>query len=204
VRINNIPFDLITNHSDLWNYNLNERQLDVSALPRSDIYINPAGKNSADAQSLMNATTLLGVPPEGDYQFAARITVDFKSQYDAGVLLIWSDENYWAKFCFEYSPDSNPMVVSVVTLNVSDDANSFIVLGNSIWYRVSRQDHVYALHASLDGKVWQLIRVFTLGEDMNNHKVGFLAQSPTGIGCEIQFDEISFSQKRLIELRDGS
>jgi regulation of enolase protein 1 (concanavalin A-like superfamily) len=204
VRIDNIPFDLESKQSDLWNYNTNEKKLKVSALPHSDIYINPAGMNSLDAQSLMNATTFLGVPPEGDFQFSAKITVGFRSQYDAGVLLIWSDENYWAKFCFEYSPNSNPMVVSVVTLNVSDDANSFIVPDNSIWYRVSRQDNVYALHAATDGKIWQLIRVFTLGKETKNHKVGFLAQSPTGEGCEILFEEINFLQKRLIELRDGS
>jgi regulation of enolase protein 1 (concanavalin A-like superfamily) len=204
VRITNIPFELETKHSDRWNYLKGGEKLEVTALPHSDIYINPAGNNSLDAQSLMNATTLLGVPPEGDFQFAAKITVGFKSQYDAGVLLIWSDENYWAKFCFEYSPDSNPMVVSVVTLNVSDDANSFVVPDNSIWYRVSRQGHVYALHSATDGKVWQLIRVFTLGKETKNHKVGFLAQSPTGEGCQILFEEINFSQKRLIELRDGS
>lgn len=204
MRITNIPFELETNHLDNWNYISSESKLEVSALPYSDIYINPAGIDSADAQSLMNATTLLGLPPEGDFQFVARITVDFKSQFDAGVLLIWSDDNYWAKFCFEYSPDSKPMVVSVVTLNVSDDANSFTVNGNSMWYRVSRQDHIYALHAAFDGKTWQLIRVFTLGKEFKSHKVGFLVQSPTGEGCDVLFDEINFSPRRLIELRDGS
>jgi len=204
MRIRNIPFELETDHLDNWNYISSESKLEVSALPHSDIYINPAGIDSADARSLMNATTLLGLPPEGDFQFVVRITVEFKSQFDAGVLLIWSDDNYWAKFCFEYSPDSKPMVVSVVTLNVSDDANSFTVSGNSMWYRVSRQDHIYALHAAFDGKTWQLIRVFTLGKEYKSHKVGFLAQSPTGEGCDVLFDEINFSTRRLIELRDGS
>lgn len=204
MRIENIPFELETKHSGSWNYLVDEKKLEVIALPHSDIYINPAGNDSLDAQSLMNATTLLGVPPEGDFKFVAKITVGFKSQFDAGVLLIWQDENYWAKFCFEYSPDSSPMVVSVVTLNFSDDANSFVVPDNSIWYRVSRQDNVYAFHASTDGKVWQLIRVFTLGKEIKDHKVGFLVQSPTGEGCRVLFDEINFFTKRLIELRDGS
>ena len=79
MRITNIPFELETNHLDNWNYISSESKLEVSALPYSDIYINPAGIDSADAQSLMNATTLLGLPPEGDFQFVARITVDFKS-----------------------------------------------------------------------------------------------------------------------------
>ena len=62
----------------------------------------------------------------------------------------------------------------------------------------------YNVLAATDGKIWQLIRVFTLGKETKNHKVGFLAQSPTGEGCEILFEEINFLQKRLIELRDGS
>lgn len=202
--IPDIPFELTTDHPNNWKYIESKKKLEVFALPHSDIYVNPAGDKSKDAKSLLNATTLLGVPPQGDFQITTRIQVDFQSKYDAGVLLIWNNKNYWAKFCFEYSPDFNPMVVSVVNLNVSDDANSFIVSTNSIWYRVSRQDHVYALHAALDGEVWQLIRVFTLGEEVKSHKIGFLVQSPTGDGCKVLFDEINFSKTRLIELRDGS
>jgi hypothetical protein len=28
---------------------------------------------------MLNATTLLGVPPDGDFQFSARVTVEFAS-----------------------------------------------------------------------------------------------------------------------------
>jgi regulation of enolase protein 1 (concanavalin A-like superfamily) len=96
------------------------------------------------------------------------------------------------------------MVVSVVTINYSDDANSFTVNGDSIWYRISRRDNVYALHAATDGTEWLLIRVFTLGLDLEGHKIGFVAQSPTGDGCAIMFNEIKFTQESLKELRDGS
>jgi regulation of enolase protein 1 (concanavalin A-like superfamily) len=204
MRITNIPFELETNHSGGWNYLVDEKKLEVTALPLSDIYLNPAGNDSSDAESLMNASTLLGFPPGGDFQFSAKLTVDFKSQFDAGVLMIWVDEFNWVKFCFEYSPDATPMVVSVVTMNFSDDANSFTVNTNLIWYRISRRDNVYALHAAIDGKAWLLIRVFTLGADIERHKIGFAAQSPTGNGCNILFSEINFSQIRLQEFRDGS
>ena len=96
------------------------------------------------------------------------------------------------------------MVVSVVTIDYSDDSNSFTVDNNSIWYRISRRDNVYALHAARDGKLWELIRVFTLGPLTNSHKIGFAAQSPTGDGCSILFSEINFAQARLQDLRDGS
>ena len=87
---------------------------------------------------MLNAATLLGVPPDGDFQFSARVTVGFASTYDAGVLLLWVDDRHWGKLCFEFSPAGEPMVVSVVTRGVSDDANAFVVDGRTVWLRVSR------------------------------------------------------------------
>jgi hypothetical protein len=52
------------------------------------------------------------------------------------------------------------MVVSVVCRGVSDNASAFVVPGRAVWLRVSRIDRAYAYHASLDGKAWQMIRVF--------------------------------------------
>jgi uncharacterized protein len=153
---------------------------------------------------MLNAATLLGTPPEGDFQLSARVTVGFQTQYDAGVLLLWVDEQCWAKFCFELSPAGEPMVVSVVTRGVSDDANAFVVPERSVWLRVSRVDRVYAYHASTDARTWRMVRVFSLGDSVTEHKVGFEAQSPTGDGCTVTFEEIRFTGHLLTDLRDGS
>jgi regulation of enolase protein 1 (concanavalin A-like superfamily) len=176
----------------------------ADAPARTDLYINPGGQGSGDAESMLNAATLLGTPPSGDFQLSAKVTVDFAAQYDAGVVLLWIDERNWAKFCFELSPAAEPMVVSVVTRDVSDDANAFVVADQFVWLRVSRVDHVYAFHASTDERSWRLIRVFTLGEVLDGHMIGFEAQSPTGDGCRVSFDHIRFVPERLEDLRDGS
>ena len=55
--------------------------------------------------------------------------------YDAGVLTLRRRDDLWAKLCFERSPQGEPMVVSVVTRGVSDDCNSFVVDGRSVWLR---------------------------------------------------------------------
>jgi regulation of enolase protein 1 (concanavalin A-like superfamily) len=130
--------------------------------------------------------------------------VGFASTFDAGVLLLWLDERRWAKLCFEFSPAGEPMIVSVVCRGVSDDANAFVVPGRSVWLRVSRIDRAYAYHASLDGKAWQMIRVFILGDHTSGDKIGFEGQSPTGDGCAVTFDEIRFRPERLAGLRDAS
>jgi uncharacterized protein len=169
----------------------------TTALPKSDIFIDPAGL----APATHNAATLLGDPPAGDFQFSARVEVDFNSDFDAGVLLLWIDETHWGKLCFEYSPDGQPMVVSVICREVADDSNAFVVEGDSVWLRVSRVGDAFAYHASTDGQKWRMIRYFSLPGAV---RVGFEAQAPTGPGCEVRFDEIRYQQERLADLRNGS
>ena len=186
--------------------------MSVSARPHTDIFIDPVGGSAGaggdavlNAESMLNAATLLGLAPADDFQFSARVSVDFASTFDAGVLLVWLDDQHWGKLCFELSPAGDPMVVSVVCRGVSDDANAFVVPSRSVWLRISRIQRAYAYHASLDGETWQMIRVFALnGEGASLERVGFEAQSPTGDGCSVTFDEIRFLPERLADLRDGS
>jgi uncharacterized protein len=203
-----VPFPLVPSSAGLWRVDDAVGAVTVRAQPHTDIFIDP-GSGSADAgavnaESMLNAVTLLGDVPEGDFQLSARVTVGFASTFDAGVLLLWLDERRWGKLCFEFSPAGEPMVVSVVCRGVSDDANAFAVRGRSVWLRVSRVDRVYAYHASLDGTAWQLIRVFVLDDETSRDKIGFEGQSPTGDGCSVTFDEIRFLPERLGDLRDGS
>jgi uncharacterized protein len=199
-----LPFLVAPSHPGVWRFDEPAGAVIAEALAHTDFYVNPGGEGSGDAESMLDAATLLGPPPAGDFQLSARVTVDFVARYDAGVLMVWIDTRHWAKFCFEFSPTAEPMVVSVVTRDVSDDANAFVVADRSVWLRVSRVDHVYAFHASTDARTWRLIRVFTLGEALDGHTIGFEAQSPTGDGCVVIFDQIRFTGERLEDLRDGT
>ena len=102
--------------------------LTARALPRSDLFIDPSGGGDTAAATMLNALTLLGDPGSGDLVLSAEVQVDFQDTFDAGVLLVRADEQHWAKLCFEQPPAGRPMVVSVVTRGVSDDANAFTVL----------------------------------------------------------------------------
>jgi regulation of enolase protein 1 (concanavalin A-like superfamily) len=204
IDVPGLPFTTTASDPDTWTWHPDRSALVATAPGHTDFYVNPAGAESGDAESLNNGATLFGTPPPGDFQFSANVTVDFHAQYDAGVLMLWIDERNWAKFCFEFSPAGQPMVVSVVTRGTSDDANAFTVDGRSVRLRIARVGRVYAFHASTDERTWELIRVFTLGDDLAEHRVGFEAQSPTGDGCTVTFDRIAFSGERLQDLRDGS
>jgi uncharacterized protein len=204
INVPGVPFPLTPSADSSWNVEPHPGSISVTAPPHSDIFIDPRSSSPLDAGSQLNAATLLGSPPANDFQFRARVTVDFASTFDAGALLIWIDERHWAKLCFEFSPAGEAMIVTVVSRGVADDANAFVIEDRSVWLRVSRIDHAYAYHASRDGKHWQMIRYFTLASGSAAATVGFEAQSPTGDGCTVRFDEIAFSLERLAELRDGS
>ena len=135
---------------------------------------------------------------EGDFLLSARVEVDFVSAFDAGALVLWGDEQTWAKLAFECSPAIEPMVVSVVTRGISDDCNSVVVDGNAVWLRIARIAPAYAFHMSTDGERWSFVRHFRLDGDL---QVGFEAQSPTGGGCTARFSEIRFEAATLSELR---
>jgi len=203
-HFNTLPFPLVSSHFDGWRVNKTSGVLTATALRKTDLYCNPKDGFAIEAPATLNALTLIGTPQADDFQFSSKVTVKFDSDYDAGVLLIWSNAKTWAKLCFEYSPDEEAMVVSVVTRGASDDANSFTLPIHEVWLRISRMGEVYAFHASHDGEFWKLIRVFTLGSAIENHKVGFVAQAPLGEGCEVTFESVKFSYSTLAQLRDGS
>jgi regulation of enolase protein 1 (concanavalin A-like superfamily) len=142
--------------------------------------------------------------PSGDFSLSALVQVDFSGTFDAGSLFMRIDERFWAKLCFEFSPDREAMIVSVVNKEVSDDANGFTVEADRAHLRISRIGQAYAFHASTDGTTWRLIRAFALGRAHDALEIGFEAQSPHTQGCQVTFHNPTFHGAGLADLRDGS
>ncbi|MEU2025336.1 DUF1349 domain-containing protein [Streptomyces sp. NPDC016469] len=176
--------------------------LTARAGARQDRFVPPGGESLEPAS---DAPRLLGAAPAGDFQLTARVKVGFAAAFDAGVLYLHAGDREWAKLCLELSPE-RPTICTVVTRGHSDDVNSSVVDGDTHWLRLSRTGRAFAFHASADGEKWTFVRVFTLGapEQAATVSVGFLAQSPTGEGCEVAFDRIAFRPEGLTDLRDGS
>lgn len=177
-------------------------ELTITAGPRCDWFRDPSSGGVEDG-----APALLG-PVTGDFSLSAVVRVRFAGTFDAGALAVRIDATRWAKLCFELSPQGQPMVVSVVTRERSDDANSFAVTDDRVWLRVARTGRSFAFHASTDGQWWHFVRHFTLGVEgaptPGTVAVGVVVQSPMGDGCTATFSELTFSALGLTDLRDGS
>lgn len=195
VEIDALPFSLSW-HVEAVGFRAGPDSLQIEAGRETDLFVDP-GTGAVQ----VTAPRLAG-PVAGDYALSARVNVDFRATFDAGVLLLWSDERSWAKLCFELSPQRDPMIVSVVNRGVSDDCNSFAIAGNDVWLRLARIGGAFAFHASTDGRFWQLIRHFSL-ETRAEPLAGFLVQSPRGTGCVATFEQISFFAGRLADIRSG-
>lgn len=180
--------------------------LSMTAPPKSDLFNNPLDS------SVTASTPALCFTPTGDFTLTARVSVEFASVFDAGVLLVHQGPDDYAKFCFEATPRLEPMVVSVVTRGHSDDSNGPIIEGTTVWMRVSRVGPTFALHHSQDGAVWHLTRWFRLRSPDAPLVAGFVAQSPMGRGCRVTFDDIAYREvvipaydrTVMAAMRDGS
>ena len=74
-----LPFPLTPSPEGAWTATAEPSVVTVSAAPRTDIFVDPGAGTQLNAESMMNAATLLGTPPDGDYRFSARVTVGFAS-----------------------------------------------------------------------------------------------------------------------------
>lgn len=174
-----------------------EGGLSISAGAQTDLFIDPAGTMAKD-----NAPCAFFTPPDANFVLSVKVTVGFGSAFDAGVIQLRATPTLWGKLCFEYSPQKQPMVVSVVTRGVSDDCNSAVIDGTEIYLRVVRTPQIIAYHYSHDGQFWHFVRYFSLGE-LDTVQVGLSAQSPTGEACTAHFTEITYRPGVIKDYRNG-
>jgi len=139
----------------------------------------------------------------GDFVARARVRPTFKKTYDAGGLFVLDSEKKWIKLEFEMTDLGYPSVVSVITDGSSDDANGEKMEGvEELWLQVVRSGDYWALHYSVDGKKWKMVRYFRL-KMKSTVRVGLEAQSPLGSGCSVAFGGFKLVEGGVKDLRKG-
>lgn len=195
--LQNIPGEIRWKNQPLdWHIENGDR-LTITAGEKTDWFVDPAGTHIKD-----NAPSALFTPPDINFLLSAKVRVDLNTTFDAGVLQLRVNDENWAKLCFEYSPQKQPMIVSVVTRGISDDCNSAVIDGKEIYIRIAKTSKTISFHYSPDGSYWHFVRYFTL-EDLTRPSVGFSSQSPTGQTCTAVFSDICYLPEMLSDNRSG-
>ena len=181
------------------NWGVKDGVLTIQSAAATDWFTNPI-----NGDPVKNSPVLL-FPAAKDFSLSAKVTVDFRSQWDAGVLAIYANDSTWVKFCFEMSTAKQPTIVSVVTRGLSDDSNSVAIDGNSVYMKIAKSGQAIFLYTSQDGKKWTQVRAFSLGseKDLPNLDLGFSSQSPTGSGTVATFSEIKYKPEPVANLFVG-
>jgi regulation of enolase protein 1 (concanavalin A-like superfamily) len=166
---------------------------------RKDFFCRPDG-----SPPILDAPGLAMRVSETVFSLSAKISVEFAAKFDAGALLVRTQAGPWAKLAYELSQLLIPTIVTVVTRDLSDDANGEESDTPSIYLRVYRDHDLFAFHWSREGLAWKLARVFALPAGDSLVSFCFVAQSPTGGGCTATFEDVKTSTRRLDDLRSGA
>ena len=172
-----------------WNLD-SKNVLTISSNAKTDWFVDPFDATVA------NTAPILLFTPASDYVLSARVTVKFATKWDAGALMLMGDDHHWAKLSFEFSPDSKPTLVTVVTRGLSDDCNSMNLPEDSVYLRIAKSGRTYVFYFSTDGQNWQILRTFSLDTELPV-RVGFESQSPAGSGAVAQFSTITYDPHRI-------
>ena len=173
----------------------------IYAPPECDFFNNPVPENGELMKPLGDAPFLY-TDVEGDFVIRVKVTPEFISNYDAACIMVIHDEKTWLKAAFEKSDFDTNAVVSVVTNGVSDDANGCNITECSVWLQVARVGNNFAVHYSLDGEKFDMVRLCLLPVG-NILKVGIESQSPTGNGANNRFSNLTIEKRTIKNLRAG-
>jgi hypothetical protein len=119
-----------------------------------------------------------------------KISGQYRDLYDQAGLMLRIDEAYWIKCGIEFV-NGVQQASAVVTRDFSDW--SVVPLPDnppSLWLRARREAETVEVSYSLDGAVYQLLRLAYLPPSGNIH-VGPMCCSPDGAGFDVTFEQFA-------------
>ena len=157
----------------------------------------------ADGSYYVNTAPKLLFTPDTDFIFSAKLKPDFKSLYDGGAILVYSDTLNWAKLLFEKHDDGTyGLGASFVSEKRGDDSYHVTANGNEVYVKVAKSGNIFCFYYALDGKNWKLLRTIPYHK-LVNMRIGFYAQSPKGESCTVAFEDIQYKAQKFTNFFTG-
>ena len=160
--------------------------------------------NEPDGRLIISTAPVLlsKVDNSKSFTLTAKVIPSFAATYDAGALYIYSTDQLWQKFAFEKDEQGRTRIVSVRTIETSDDNNHDVVTQESVYLKISSDTKTVGFYYSTDNINWNLARLYK-----NNYPkiiwAGVSSQSPTGEGNMTYFENCSLTDKSIKDFRIG-
>jgi uncharacterized protein len=165
---------------------------------KRDNFRDPDGKLSNNTAPLL----LTEVDNRQPFTLTATVTPVFMKTYDAGALYIYVKADLWLKMAMELDERRKSRMVTVRTIGTSDDNNHDVVESKSVHMKISSDTTTVGFYYSLDGKSWQLMRLFR-NDYPASMWVGISTQSPLGEGTSAIFEDLSLTRQSISDFRLG-
>jgi uncharacterized protein len=170
----------------------------VKSDAKKDYFNDPDGKLSNNTAPVL----LSKVDNTRPFTLSAKVTPAFNTTYDAGTLYIFSSNLLWQKFAFERDERGRTRIVSVRTIETSDDNNHDVITQESVYLKISSDTKTVGFYYSTDNENWNLARLYK-----NSYPetiwLGISSQSPTGDGNATSFENCSLTDKAIGDFRMG-
>jgi uncharacterized protein len=186
IRLSAIPFPYTLLDAPGQFKVLSENSILMSAGKETDLH------NPADGSYFRHNAPKFLFKPDANFEFSAKVKPTFTKLYDGGAILLYSDEDNWAKVLLQYIDDKPILGISVIKDKITDDSY-FIPATKDVYLRVSKKGRVFNFLTSPDGKQWRVIREFVYHKP-ENIRIGFYSQSPMGSECAVEFSEITYNK----------
>lgn len=174
-------------------------KIEITSGAETDFFIEPGAPPYEKANAPLLLKTVDNTKP---FTFSFKTTPVQTVKYDAGMAFIYVDDKHWLKFAFEADERMNKRLVTVKTKDFSDDNNHDAIKSSSVFMKISSDTKVVGFYYSIDGKTWQLVRVFK-NEYPPTIKIGIGSQSPVGKGNKSVFEQFQFTETGVKDFRMG-
>ncbi len=143
-----------------------------------------------------NAHALVNSFKEKEFSFFVKTEMVPKKLFDQCGVVIYQDEDNWAKASCEYEKPGLSNLGSVVTnLGYSDwSAHPVTDETHTIYYRVSRRGQDFEFRTSFDGINYDFMRIFHMHNDIDEVKLGIYCCSPLISSVECRFSEFKLTE----------
>lgn len=139
------------------------------------------------------------------FTLIAKVTPEFTKTgtYNAAVLYLYVNDTFWQKLCFEQDERGGHRIVTVRTVDTSDDNNHDIVEQPYVYMKISSDTRTIGSYYSTDKKTWRMVRIYK-----NNYPselwVGISNQCPVDKASVSYFEDISLDQENVSDFRMGN
>ncbi|MDI6496939.1 DUF1349 domain-containing protein [Leuconostoc suionicum] len=148
--------------------------------------------------SVTNAPMFMESVTSKNFTFSVKTAFQSNFLYDQCGIIVYIDNDNWAKFSSEFENTSFQRLGGVVTKSgysdwATTDISSKI---NEIYYRINRQENDFIVEASYDGENYFQLRIFNLNYDepITKISIGVYGCSPQGDGFKSTFTNFVLSE----------